>query len=565
MALIDFIKRAFTASPTDALDKIASPTDALDKRFKQNTPAGVPQQSGAQVLTGTLADTGQMITPISAMACVTVNACVQAIATEIAKLPWCVMSDSGDAKEVLRNHPVHRLLHTEANPEMSAFTWRELMLTSAALTGNGFSFIKRGADGRPTALHFLRPDLMNVQKMPNGEVYYIYSGGQDDDGRVVFSSYDIFHLMWLSPDGLLGYSPISLARNAIGLATASEKFGASYWRNASRPSGVLSTERELSPEAIARLRESWEARMKGVDSAGAIAVLENGFKYQMISLSPSDSQWLEGRSFQRDEICAMFRVPPSVIGASDANSYGSAEQANAAWVSHCLSSWAARLEAEAQRKLFRRDEQVVTDISFDAMLRADLMTRYQSYSVARQFGFMSVNEIRREIGRSPIGEEGDVYLQPVNMVPTSNAFGGNNTAPDQGSQNPIGSEPEPEEAEEPESRALSDIDLKPTESMAENARRGLQLRQEFKRGGTAIGVARARDISNRKSLSPDTIGRMVSYFARHEVDKGGKGFKAGSEGYPSNGLIAWLLWGGDSGRAWANSKWNAIKRARGEA
>jgi HK97 family phage portal protein len=224
---------------------------------------------------------------------------------------------------------------------------------------------------------------------------------------------------------LLGYSPLSLARQAIGLSIAAEAFGAAYWRNASRPSGVLSTDKELTPDAIGRMRESWEARMKGVQSAGAIAVLEGGLKYQQISLSPQDSQWLEGRAFQREEICAIYRVPPSVVGLSvNKQSYASAEQSNREWVTNCLSSWAARLEAEARRKLFRSDEGLDTEISFDAMLRADLITRYRSFSIARQFGFMSVNEIRAEIGRNGIGSDGDVYLQPANMVPASNEYGG---------------------------------------------------------------------------------------------------------------------------------------------
>lgn len=109
---------------------------------------------------------------------------------------------------------------------------------------------------------------------------------------------------------------------------------------------------------------------------------------------------------------------------------------------------------------------------------------------------------------------------------------------------------------------LSDIDLKPTESMANNARRGLEMRREHGRGGTEVGVARARDLANRKNLSPETVGRMYSYFSRHEVDKKGKGWSPGSEGYPSNGRIAWLLWGGDSGFSWAKSKWSQIQRAR---
>lgn len=521
------------------------------KRFRSLVSPGLPTGSG-QVLTGQYSDTGAYVTPQTALTCTTVNACVQAIATEIAKLPWSVLLESRGGRIIAKDHPVHGLIRHSASEDTSALMWRELMVSSALLTGNGYSLIERDASGRPIALRFLRPDLMNVIRFEADKVAYVYSGGE---GRQVWDSYDIFHLMWLSPDGLLGYSPISLARQAIGLSLAQETFGAAYYRNASRPAGALVSDRELSIEAIQRIRESWEARMKGANSAGSVAVLEGGLKWQSISLSPQDSQWLQSREFQREEICSIFRVPPSVIGIGQKQSYASAEQANREWVSSCLSSWAARLESEAQRKLLRRDEPYVTEISFDAMLRTDLMTRYQTFSIARQFGFLSVNEIRAEIGRSDIGDAGDAYLQPTNMVPVSNAFGGAQAIPP--SPQPVDAiDATPDEplvdvdATDTEERADAD-GYKPTAGMVTEAERGLEWRREYKRGGTPVGVARARDIANGKRLPLATVKRMHSFFSRHEVDKKGKGFSPSEEGFPSAGRIAWALWGGDAGQSWS--------------
>jgi len=393
-------------------------------RFKSRTPVGMPVQA-VQTYTGIASDTGELITPIQAMQCSTVNACVSAIATELAKLPWNVMGtgESG-GREVVAEHPVSKLLSDNPNPSMGAMTWRELMLTSAVLTGNGYSLIERNDGGTPVALHFLRGDEVMVQKLPNGEVVYQWSGSMES-GIQIIPATDMFHLMWNSPDGLLGYSPISLARQSIALAIAAERFGATYYRNAARPSGALTTDKELTSEAVQRMRESWEARMRGVENVGSIAVLEGGLKWTEMSLSPQDSQFMESREYQRLEICSIFRVPPSVIGIG-ASSYSSAEQANREWVSNCLSTWAARLEQEANRKLLRSDEGVKTEISFDALLRSDLETRYQIYSTARQFGFLSVNEIRAELGRAGIGEEGDVFLQPTNMIDTATPYGGKN-------------------------------------------------------------------------------------------------------------------------------------------
>jgi HK97 family phage portal protein len=526
-------------------------TDWLKRRFKSTTQPGVPL-SGSQIYTGLYSDTGQPITPQTAMNCTTVNACVQAISTELAKLPWSVMKHEGGGRTVAQDHPVHRLLSRAANKDTTALVWRELMLMSACLTGNGYSLIERDAAGRPIGLHYMRPDLMQVIRLGAGQIAYIYSGSE---GESVFDSHDVFHLMWLSPDGILGFSPISLARQAIGLALAQETFGASYYRNASRPSGALVTDKELSVDALQRIRESWEARMRGATQAGSVAVLEGGLKWQAISLSPQDSQWLQSREFQREEICSIYRVPPSVVGIGSKQSYSSAEQANREWVSNCLSSWAARLEAEALRKLFREDEagHYSTDISFDALLRSDMMTRYQAFSVGRQFGFLSVNEIRAEIGRNSIGELGDVYLQPVNMVPASNGFGGNQVAPPSALPDDMPDETDSGISQE---RAQS---FTPTAGMIEEAKRGLAWRSEFKRGGTPVGIARARDIVNGKSLPIETVKRMYSFFARHEVDKKGQGFSASEDGYPSNGRIAWALWGGDAGFTWSKSIVDRLK------
>jgi HK97 family phage portal protein len=516
----------------------------LWQRFKSLLQPGQPIAT-PQVYTGTFSDTGQNVTPTVAMTCTTVNACVQAIATEIAKLPWSVLSLRNNGRVVATDHPVHNLLRLAANSECTALMWRELMLSSACLTGNGYSLIVRDAAGRPTALHYLRPDLMQIVRMGGGEIAYIYSGAE---GKQVFSSMDIFHLMWMSPDGLLGYSPISLARQAIGLAIAQETFGASYYRNASRPSGALVTDQELSADALQRIRESWEQRMRGVQQAGSVAVLEGGLKWQPISLSPEDSQWLQSREFQREEICAIFRVPPSVLGIGQKQSYASAEQANREWVSGCLSSWSARLEAEAQRKLLRADEPFSTEISFDSLLKSDLMTRFQTFSIARQFGFLSVNEIRAELGRASIGEAGDAYLQPVNMVPVSNAFGGAQVQQPLPDVEALPDEPvEDVEAQDTEERADG---FKPTAGMVAEAKRGLAWRSEFGRGGTPVGIARARDIVNGRNLPLATVKRMFSFFSRHEVDKQGKGFTPG-DGFPSNGRIAWALWGGDAGFSWS--------------
>lgn len=548
-------------------------------KWEDDTPVGQTISGSVQSYVSTYANTGLPINPLNAMESPSVYACVRLIASSIARLDWQVLKETPEGKIVEPNHPLVPLLNSEPNEDTSALVFRETLLQHVLLTGNGFAYINRDAAGRPTALELIRPDLISMYRDGDGQPFYeVYSGRWTGggNGRRRFRGAEIFHIVGPSFDGLLGVPPIHLCRDLIGLELVCQEFVGKFYSNGAVPSGILKMAGRLSPEAAKRLRESWHSTHGGSRNSGKTAILEDGMTYESIAQNLRDSDLVEIRKFCREQIAAAFGVPAARIGATDAQSYSSQESADAHFVKHTLAAYAARLEQEASRKLITRGEPYCTRISFDAMLRADLQTRYSAYSTAITAGILTPNEARANEGL-PAVQGGDEIRLPLNTeapaaggaVPAEPAAEVEEVPASvdiEPSEVPASVDIEPEEVPasvdiEPEAlRAISDVDLTPTEEMAAAARRGLALREKHGRGGTAVGVARARDISNRTSLSPETVGRMVSYFARHTVDKQGEGWGVDSAGY-----IAWLLWGGDPGEAWANRKAEELRQAEGRA
>ena len=200
---------------------------------------------------------------------------------------------------------------------MTSFVFRETLMTHLLLWGNAYAQIIRNGKGEVIALYPLMPNRMSVDRDENGRLYYKYYRGNDEAIRskeyeVILSPYDVLHIPGLGFDGLVGYSPIAMAKNAIGLAIATEEFGAKFFANGAAPSGVLEHPGTLkNPDKV---RESWNATFGGSNNANKVAVLEEGMKYTPISISPEQAQFLETRKFQINEIARIFRVPPHMVG-----------------------------------------------------------------------------------------------------------------------------------------------------------------------------------------------------------------------------------------------------------
>ena len=380
---------------------------------------------------------GKVVTERSAMQMTAVYACVRILSEAIAGLPLHLYKYTSDGgKEKATDHPLYQLLHDEPNPEMSSFVFRETLMTHLLLWGNAYAQIIRNGKGDVIALYPLMPNRMRVDRDDKGQLYYTYNRVYDEALKtksmtVVLKPYDVLHIPGLGFDGLVGYSPIAMAKNAIGLAIATEEYGAKFFANGAAPSGVLEHPSTLkNPE---KLREAWQSQFGGSQNSNRIAVLEEGLKYTPISISPEQAQFLETRKFQINEIARIFRVPPHMVGDLEKSSFSNIEQQSLEFVKYTLDPWVVRWEQNLQRILLNPDEKKDYFFKFnvDGLLRGDYASRMTGYATARQNGWMSANDIREleNLDRIPTELGGDLYLINGNMLPMQNAgaFADNNT------------------------------------------------------------------------------------------------------------------------------------------
>ena len=372
---------------------------------------------------------GKRVNERSAMQMTAVYSCVRILAEAVAGLPlhlYRYKEDGGKEKAIY--HPLYLLLHDEPNPEMSSFVFRETLMTHLLLWGNAYAQIIRNGKGEVIALYPLMPDRMTVDRDRDGKLYYEYTVSTDDaptvKGTVVrLKPSDVLHIPGLGFDGLVGYSPIAMAKNAIGMAIACEEYGAKFFANGAAPGGVL--EHPGTIKDPGRVRESWQSTFGGSGNANKIAVLEEGMKYTPIGISPEQAQFLETRKFQINEIARIFRVPPHMVGDLEKSSFSNIEQQSLEFVKYTLEPWLVRWEQSIQRTLFSPEEKkrYFAKFNVEGLLRGDYASRMSGYATARQNGWMSANDIREleNMDRIPAEEGGDLYLINGNMLPLGNA------------------------------------------------------------------------------------------------------------------------------------------------
>lgn len=372
---------------------------------------------------------GKNVNERSAMQMTAVYSCVRILAEAVAGLPlhlYRYKEDGGKERAIDNN--LYHLLHDEPNKEMSSFIFRETLMTHLLLWGNAYAQIIRNGKGEVVALYPLMPNKMQVDRDENGELYYIYTRSSDEaktmEGVTVFlTPRDVLHIPGLGFDGLVGYSPIAMAKNAIGLAIATEEYGARFFANGAAPSGVL--EHPGTIKDPSRLRENWNSTFGGSANSGKVAVLEEGMKYTPISISPEQAQFLETRKFQIDEIARIFRVPPHMVGDLEKSSFSNIEQQSLEFVKYTLDPWVIRWEQSLSRALLNEDEKRKYFFKFnlEGLLRGDYESRMSGYAVARQNGWMSANDIREleNMDKIPAEDGGDLYLINGNMLPLNKA------------------------------------------------------------------------------------------------------------------------------------------------
>lgn len=386
---------------------------------------------------GGLSDAGQPVSPQTAMQLTAVYGCVRILSEAIAELPLNVFRYNEDgSKEKAYKHPLYFLLHDQPNPEMTSFQFRETIMSHLCLWGNAYVQIIRNGKGEVVALYPLMPNQMQIERdLATGRLRYIYQRTVDqvEPGQieqVTFPQDQILHIAGLGYDGIRGYSPLSMASNAVGAAIASDKYAGRFYANAATPSGVLEFPGTLKDAE--GLRQKFEGSFAGAINAGKTPVLEEGMKYQPISISPQDAQFLETRKFNIDEIARIFRVPPHMLADLEKSSFSNIEQQSLEFVKYTLAPWVARIEQSMKKCLLREDEKGTYFMLFnlEGLLRGDYQSRMNGYAIARQNGWMNANEIREleNMNRIPKEEGGDLYLINGNMLQMKDAGAFANTA-----------------------------------------------------------------------------------------------------------------------------------------
>ncbi len=372
---------------------------------------------------------GKQVTERSAMQMTAVYSCVRILSEAVAGLPLHLYRyKEGGGKEKAIDLPLYRLMHDEPNPEMSSFVFRETLMTHLLLWGNAYAQIIRNGKGEVIALYPLMPNKMRVERDENGSLYYEYIHSSDEadtmkNTTVRLTPYNVLHIPGLGFDGLVGYSPIAMAKNAIGMAIACEEYGAKFFANGAAPSGVLEHPGVIKDPQ--KVREAWQSQFGGSQNANKIAVLEEGMKYTPISISPEQAQFLETRKFQINEIARIFRVPPHMVGDLEKSSFSNIEQQSLEFVKYTLDPWVMRWEQSLSRALFTEEEKKTLFFKFnvEGLLRGDYQSRMNGYATARQNGWMSANDIREleNMDKIPAEQGGDLYLINGSMLPMQNA------------------------------------------------------------------------------------------------------------------------------------------------
>lgn len=358
---------------------------------------------------------GVYVNPYNALSSSTVLRCVQVLSHSLAMLPLYIYRNLDKGKQIAKDHPLYSILQFQPNPEMSSFIFREMMMMHLLLRGNAYAEIEFDNAGRVKNLWPIYPDFVLVRRdKDTGAIVY------DVNTRsfaVTLPAYRMLHIKGMGDNGLMGRSLIAIARDAIGLTLATEEFSERFYSNNAKPSGFWGYPAGTSNEKLELFAKSIKGNHEGLSNQHRTAVVEDCFKFNPITISQQDSQYLQTRQFQVAEICRIFGVPPTLVYDLTKATYSNIEQASLDFVIYSLMPWLIRFEQEFQRSVIQKWEQQSYFIKFDTreMLRGDLKTQSDSWKIGREGGWLSINDIREMQGLNPIPKGGDDYIMPLNF------------------------------------------------------------------------------------------------------------------------------------------------------
>lgn len=379
------------------------PFSKLERRSTNQAPGGDSYwQDFAALSTGPVNAT-------TAQGIAAVFACTQVIAETVSTLPFHLYRDNGGTREKVRSHPLYRVIHTQPNPEQTAMEFRELMTAQVLLTGNAFARIVRDSKGQVSELWPL--SNVSVQRLPSGRLAYEYTDRQGALERLLDD--EVLHLRHrIGPDGVLGLSPIAVARGVIELAQGEQQHGVSTFANGARFNGVLETAQVLKPEQKQALRDSWSAQYGGAANSGRTPVLEAGLTYKPMSMTLEDSEWIEARKFSVIEVARIYRVPPVLIGAMESANYSNSVELSRQFVTLSLRRWLTMWESAINTRCLTPTAQrsYFAEHSVEGLLRGDAVNRAQFYQSGISAGWLLRSEARALENLPPIDS---IDKQPV--------------------------------------------------------------------------------------------------------------------------------------------------------
>jgi len=412
------------------------------------TPLSFPAEWLLDIFNGGRTDSGIRVSEMTALQVGTVLACVNIISNGLASLPCHVFErleiKGRVAKKKATKHSLYDLLHAQPNPEMTAFTWIKTLIIHALLWGNGYSEIQRDASAKIIAIwprnpartrpiRLLKPLMLEGDLLPAGTLIYETTeslmstepSATGEDAHVgqrrLILAEDMLHVVGLSLDGRLGQGTVWLARQIIGLALATEKYGAKFFGNGARPAGILEMPGKQEDKAIEEMRRSW-AEAHGGENQFKVAVLEPGVKFTKIASTPEEGQMLETRSYERQDICSVFSVPLHMITQEKGQGKTNVEQNSIEFVQYCLTPWIEALQQEFARKLFPKMGRTAGQFfpKFDKrhLLYPDADSRATFYASGKQWGYLNTNDIHELEDLNPVEDgSGELYMVQVNMQP----------------------------------------------------------------------------------------------------------------------------------------------------
>lgn len=356
---------------------------------------------------------GERVDEKAAMQISTVYACVRLLAESVAQLPLHLYKTIEPlGQEKAKDHPLYKILYRQPNPEMTNFSFWEVVMTHLLLWGNAYAQIIRDGKNNVLALYPLLPENVEVDRDAKGNIFYTYHGYTDEvpnkrNGDFIFRREEIFHIPGLSFNGLVGFSPIAMMKNTLGINLAVEKYGSAFFKNGGQPSGVLEHPGVLKdPDKI---RNTWQDTYGGAANAHKIAVLEEGMHFIPLSLPPEDSQFLSTREFGVEEICRIFRVPPHMVQDLKRSTYSNIEHQAIDFVVHTLDPWLIRIEKAIVKDILLEKEQdeYFPKFNVDGFLRGDFQSRMAGYATGINNGIIKINEARQKENLAPYEDAGD--------------------------------------------------------------------------------------------------------------------------------------------------------------